>query len=166
MTKKQIAALSNIIANENARLEERKSAVKPGIHAAWDKWIVTDGISAVLLAEKPDGLPEGEEMRKIYEMVEREVKRGDSVLACTATVEKIKEWKALVKPWKQGKDSKTGATPVEITARMEDGRAVTGYYNPWYLVNVVEAVGTNALVYIGYSVQFSKFPSLFVYPKD
>lgn len=88
MTKKQIAALSNIIANENARLEERKSAVKPGIHAAWDKWIVTDGISAVLLAEKPDGLPEGEEMRKIYEMVEREVKRGDSVLACTATVEK------------------------------------------------------------------------------
>ena len=147
MTKKQIAALSNIIANENARLEERKSAVKPGIHAAWDKWIVTDGISAVLLAEKPDGLPEGEEMRKIYEMVEREVKRGDSVLACTATVEKI-------------------ATPVEITARMEDGRAVTGYYNPWYLVNVVEAVGTNALVYIGYSVQFSKFPSLFVYPKD
>ena len=34
MTKKQIAALSNIIANENARLEERKSAVKPGIHAA------------------------------------------------------------------------------------------------------------------------------------
>lgn len=149
MTKKQIAALSNIIANENARLEERKSAVKPGIHAAWDKWIVTDGISAVLLAEKPDGLPEGEEMRKIYEMVEREVKRGDSVLACTATVEKIKEWKALVKPWKQGKDSKTGATPVEITARMEDGRAVTGYYNPWYLVNVVEAVGTNALVYIG-----------------
>lgn len=49
---------------------------------------------------------------------------------------------------------------------MEDGRAVTGYYNPWYLVNVVEAVGTNALVYIGYSVQFSKFPSLFVYPKD
>lgn len=111
MTKKQIAALSNIIANENARLEERKSAVKPGIHAAWDKWIVTDGISAVLLAEKPDGLPEGEEI-------------------------------------------------------MEDGRAVTGYYNPWYLVNVVEAVGTNALVYIGYSVQFSKFPSLFVYPKD
>lgn len=166
MTKKRIAALSNIIALENVRNEERKSEAIPGIHPACDKWLVTDGIAAVVLSEKPEGLQEAEELQNVYKLVEQEINRTDKLLAYTATQNKIKEWKALAKLWKQGKDHKTGATPVEITVHTDDGYTLTGYYNPWFLVNVVEAVGPNALIYIGRGGRFSNFPTLFVYPKD
>ncbi len=166
MTKKQIAAMGNIIALENAQCEDWKLKTKPGIHPAWDKWIVTDGISAVLLNEKPDDLPEGDEMQQIYNLVEHEIKEADAFLSCIATSEKIKEWKALAKPWKKGKDIKTGAVPVEITVNTNDGHTISAHFNPWYLVNVVESVGTNAMLYIGRECQFNKRPALFVYPKD
>ena len=56
MTKKQMTALSTIIALETARFAERNSKMKPGVHPCYDKWLMTDGSSAVILTEKPEGL--------------------------------------------------------------------------------------------------------------
>ena len=66
-------------------------------------------------------------------------KYTDHFLALTVTADTIKEWKQLSKDWKAGKTHKTGAVPVKLTAQDNDGRVVDGYYDPRYLVDVVES---------------------------
>lgn len=165
MTKKQLAALNTIVALENARLEERNSKLNPGVHPCYDKWLVTDGVSAVILSEKPEGLPESEEQSKIFDVIQRDIDNGTHILACRVTSDIIREWKVLAKPWKKGMDTKSGAAPVTLTAQKEDGGSFSGNFNPWYLVNVVEAIGPGAMLYLG-NTRFCQHPSLLVYPKD
>ena len=165
ITKKQMAALSTIVALENARLEERGSKLKPGVHPCYDRWLVTDGVSAVILSEKPEGLPEAEEQNKIFDVIQRDIDSGTHILACSVTADITKAWKFLAKPWKKGMDTKSGAIPVTLTAQKENGGSLSGNFNPWYLVNVVEAIGPSAMLYLG-NTKFCQYPSLLVYPKD
>lgn len=170
MTKKQTAALQRIIDRETCRYAckketERKTA---GVHPGGNGWnVVTDGYVAVLF---PDGLshdlPWSEDsLSGIYDMVRKET-RYDHFLAHTVTVEDIREWKKLSKPWKAGLTHKTGAVPVHLTAHKLDGGTLDGYYDPRYLVDAVEAIGPGAMIYISKYSGYSSFCSLLIYPKD
>lgn len=178
MTKKQTAALLRIIGRESSRIEWEKRNEKmdtgiektAGVHPSWEHHIVTDGIVAVIFHEKPDGLPEAERMDGLYDVMRREIEQSnpfyDHFLALTATADHIREWKEQAKPWKAGKDSKTGAVPVKLTAKKDDGGEIEGFYDPRYLLDAVEAIGPGAMLYIGRYSAASPLCSLLVFPKN
>ena len=116
MTKKQTAALSRMICREISRFDG-DNTIQAGVHTAYDRYIVTDGTAAIILPEMPDTLRKGSQMDSIYDVIRRNMENADHILADTVTADHIRTWKQLAKPWKAGKDAKTGAVPVEITAQ-------------------------------------------------
>lgn len=175
MTKKQIAALQRIIDREAFHIKLAKQNRKEGdlaveraagVHRSHSQYIVTDMHVAVLYPERPEGLPAGDWNDRLLDAMENDIDGYDHFLALTVTPAYISEWKKQAKAWKAGKTYKTGAVPVKIAAQRPDGGTVEGYYNPWYLVDVVEAIGPGAMVYIGKHSDDSPFCSLLVYPKD
>lgn len=178
MTKKQQAALQRIIDREASRIEWEKQngktdtgiERKAGVHPSGERHIVTDGMVAVIFQEEPDGVPEAERMDELWNIMRQEVecsdKYTDHFLALTVTADHISEWKKLSRDWRAGKTHKTGAVPVKLTAQNNDGGTVEGFYDPRYLVDVVEAIGPGAMLYIGKYSKQSCFCSLLVYPKN
>lgn len=178
MTKKQNAALQRIIDREAYRIDlEKKNQKmdtgierKAGVHPSWERYIVTDGMVAVIFCEKPDSVPEAERMDGLWDIMRKEVECSDRFtdhfLALTVTASHISEWKKLSKDWKAGKTNKTGAVPVKLTAQNSDGGTVEGFYDPRYLVDAVEAIGPGAMLYIGRYSKQSCFCSLLVFPKN
>lgn len=163
MLKKQIAALNRILSREALTRKDKPC----GVHPAGDGYIVADGRCAVLLREKPDGFPEADRQDDIFKQIQNDRDHGDHILALSVTSDIIQEWRRLSKDWKAGKTHKTGAVPVEISAQLEDGSKVSGFFNPILLVDATEAVGTGCMFYIGHNVRWnSHWPTLFVYPKD
>ena len=163
MTKKQTAALSRMICREISRFDG-DNTIQAGVHTAYDRYIVTDGTAAIILPEMPDTLRKGSQMDSIYDVIRRNMENADHILADTVTADHIRTWKQLAKPWKAGKDAKTGAVPVEITAQ-NNRITITGSSNPCGLIDAVEAIGAGAMLYLGRG-KCSSFPSLLVYPKD
>ena len=179
MTKKQISALQRMIDREASRIEWKKQNRKEGdpaveetagAHTSHEKYIVTDGYVAVIFPEKPAELPEAERMDSLYDVMRSDIQNqdcfNDHFLALAVTAAHISEWKQQAKPWKAGKTHKTGAVPVKLTAQKPDGGTVEGFYDPRYLVDVVEAIGPGAMLYIGRYSPHSPFCSLLVFPKD
>lgn len=179
MTKKQISALQRMIDREASRIEWKKQNRKEGdpaveetagAHPSHEKYIVTDGYVAVIFPEKPAELPEAERIDSLYDMMRNDIHNqdcfNDHFLALTVTAAHISEWKQQAKPWKAGKTNKTGAVPVKLTAQKSDGETVEGFYDPRYLVDVVEAIGPSVMLYIGRYSRHSPFCSLLVYPKN
>lgn len=163
MLKKQITALNRILDWERFYREDKPC----GVHPTGDRYVITEGHVAILLQEKPDGLPEADRQDGILNSIESDRDYGDHTLAFSVTADRIKEWKRLSKPWEEGKTHKTGAVPVEITAQCEDGSTVSGFFNPLLLADAAEAVGTGCMVYIGHDTRWnSHYPTLLVYPKD
>ena len=65
------------------------------------------------------------------------------------------------------KCSPENAPSVEVTGKTASGLTITGIFNAQYLLNIIEAVGTGAVVYIGYHDRVTKpYKSIMVYPKD
>lgn len=176
MTKKQAAALLRMIDREASRIEWKKQNRKEGdpaveeiagAHPSHEKYIVTDGYVAVVFPEMPTELPEAEWNDSLYDLIRNDICCNDHFLALTVTAAHISEWKRQAKPWKAGKNHKTGAVPVEITAQHEDGSIISGFFNPVFLVDAVESVGTGAMIYIGRNTRWSvRYPTLLIYPKD
>lgn len=163
MLKKQIAALGRILEAERSIRE----GLPCGVHPAKDRYIVTDGHVAIVLRNKPDGSSEADRQDGILSSIESARDYGDHTLAFSVTAGQIKEWKRLSKPWKEGKTHKTGAVPVEIAVKREDGSTIKGFFNPVFLVNAAEAVGTGCMFYLGRDPRWSsQWPTLLVYPKD
>lgn len=163
MLKKQTVSLNRILDRERLYREGKPC----GVHPAGDGYIITEGHVAVLIREKPDGFPEADRQDDAFKQIQNDRDYGNHVLALTVTSDIIKEWKRLSKDWKAGKTHKTGAVPVEITAKYEGGSKVSGFFNPLLLVDAVEAVGIGCMVYIGHNTRWtSHWTTLFVYPKD
>lgn len=163
MTKKQITALNRILARERLRRADEPC----GIHPAGNRYIVTDGVAAILLRDKPEGFPEADRQDTVYKSIQNDREYGDHVLAFTATADMVKNWKQMAREWQGGKSVKDGAPPVEITAQREDGAKVSGFFNPLLLVDAAEAVGTGCMVYIGHNTRLNSYwPTLLIYPKD
>lgn len=163
MTKKQLAALDRILERERNSRQGKPC----GVHPAHDRYIITDGSAAVILFEKPDGVPEADNLDSVFSVIQNDWEECDYTLALTVTAERIKDWKRLARPWRAGKTQKDGVVPVRITAWMEGRAQAAGSYNPALLVDAVEAVGPGCMVYIGYSrKRSSQRPNLIVYPKD
>lgn len=163
MTKKQITALNRILARERLRRADEPC----GIHPAGNRYIVTDGVAAILLRDKPEGFPEADRQDTVYKSIQNDREYGDHVLAFTATADMVKNWKQMAREWQGGKSVKDGAPPVEITAQREDGAKVSGFFNPLLLVDAAEAVGTGCMVYIGHNTRLNSYwPTLLIYPID
>ena len=175
MTKKQLAALQRILDREASRIEWKKQNRKEGdpvveetagVHPSREQYVVSDGYVAVIFPEKPEGLLEAERNDDLYDLIWNDINGYDHFFALTVTAAHISEWKQQAKPWKAGKTNKTGAVPVKLTAQKPDGETVEGFYDPRYLVDVVEAIGPSAMLYIGRYSRHSPFCSLLVYPKN
>lgn len=175
MTKKQAVALQRVIDREASRIEWKKQNRKKGdpaveetagAHPSHEKYIVTDGYVAVVFPERPAELPEAERNDGLYDLIRNDIYGYDHFLALTVTAAHISEWKQQAKPWKAGKNHKTGAIPVKLSAQTFDGGMVEGFYDPRYLVDAVEAIGPGAMIYIGKYSRSSPFCSLLVYPKN
>ncbi len=164
MTKKQIKALQNIIARENAR---HPVEITGGIHPSMENFCITDGRMIIMFHQKPEGFPDGSRLDDFDKIMKRNLEYGNHIFALTATADLVSEWKKLIKPWNRGMTPKNGAVPVEITAKHDNGSVEFGRYDPRLLVDAVETVGPNALVYIGKDKRFSThFPTLLIFPKN
>lgn len=167
MTQKQSAALRRIIARERANSQY---AVWAGVHPCCGKYIITDTHVAVIFHEKPDGFPEGGCEDALYESLRAEIEctesQYDHFLALTVTSDYIKDLRRQAIPWRAGKTLKTGAAPTKVTARGSDGEIIEGYYNPRLMLDVIEAIGPGAMLYIGKSSVAQNLCSLLVLPKN
>lgn len=175
ITKKQAAALQRVIDREASHIERKKQNRKKGdpavdetagVHPSHEKYIVTDGYVAIVFPERPAELPEAERNDGLYDLIRNDIYGYNHFLALTVTAAHISEWKQQAKPWKAGKNYKTGATPVKLSAQTFDGGTVEGFYDPRYLVDAVEAIAPGAMIYIGKYSRSSPFCSLLVYPKN
>lgn len=160
MTKKQLAALQRII-----DIEQYKRPNSPaGVHPTNEHFIVTDGYVAVMFSEQPDGLNMAEPMESIFKIIMEDMNHGNHCLVSESV--DLNGWRQLARDWKKGKDHKSGATPVVLSTTTDRGETIIGTFNPRILVDAVEAVGTGAMLYLGYRQNYSHYPTLLVYPKD
>lgn len=166
ITQKQSAALRRIIARERVNWHYAWA----GAHPCCGKYIVTDTHVAVIFCEKPENLPEGGRQDMIYESLRAEIERTESqydhFLALAATPSYIKELRSQAIPWRAGETLETGAVPTKVTAQRSDGGIVEGYYNSGLVMDVIEAIGPGAMLYIGNSCIVRDLCSLHVLPKN
>lgn len=165
MTQKQLAALRRVIRREKEKIWDGAIAkMTPGLHAWKGGWLVTDGACAVLIKNKPEGLPEGDRMDAAGEMIYDEIRFGrreqEHIFCGEVTRETIATWKEL---------RENQVIPVvRLEADGTDGGKLAGEYNAEYLLDVAETVGKGARLYIG-KVGLWHWPwlcSLWVMPED
>jgi len=162
VTKKQIKAIENILARESAK---RIDGTPPGVHPSLENYYISDACVTIMFRQKPEGFPEGIQYDDLGRIFSENMESGNYVYSLTATTELVKEWKTQSKLWKKGLTTASGAVPVEITAHCEDGAIVTGRYDPRLLIDAVESIGTNSMIYIG-KFRALNCNALLVYPKD
>lgn len=145
LTKKQIAALNRIMKDGQ---KERMKGKPNGLHPSGNGFAITDGVAVVMFNEKPDGFPDADRIdflsKYIYEFAEKSdcVLVEDDLLAdrCKRA---IREWKRINNP-----DDKS-ALVISLSVKDEKGFFITSKFDARKLLNVVEAMGTGALVYLG-----------------
>lgn len=163
MTKRQIATLKRIIRREKEMIEDGVIRnMTPGLHAWEGGWLVTEGFCAVLFGDKPEGLPEGSREDALGEMLYDEIRFGrreqEHIFCGEVTKETIAGWKETAKQDKPF---------VDIGLEKINSVMLEGQYNAEYLLDVAEAVGREARLYIGRG-GFRHWPracSLWVMPK-
>lgn len=173
MTEVQTAALQRIIRREeagNVQMSEGSVAgcfgvgFTAGVHPSCDRYVVTDGGVAVVLGDMPKELPEVMRLDKLYRILEGRINARSYIFALSVTDAHLSKWKEMSKRWTDEGKYDAEAVPVEITTS-EDNRIV-GFYNPILLVDAVEAVGSDAVIYIGKYEKCNPFHSLLIYPRE
>ena len=157
MTKKQIAALKRIVDRENFRNNKDKlpgddGYIPGGVHPSDAGYVVTDGYIAVLFPEKPDGISEAGRLEHIGKIVTDERENGNHVLI----EEKfpLDDWKKFAR-----QEEKLGNQPRVTIGGNTD-------FNPRLVIDAMEAIGTDAMAYLGCTSKRTSYNTLLIYPKD
>lgn len=173
MTKKQIAALQRILEREAAEHRMRPDRPSPGQHPCGGKYAVTDGMICVLMDAPEPTLPLGEQADTFAEIVHKE-RKSEAHYPVPADQINVSKWRTQAKrrnEQSQRVKLSTSILPPE-KLRIDDLEAtgaptvIEGQFNPQLLVDAVEAVGGDSLLFLGYGRFNKRFPSLLVMPPE
>lgn len=170
LTSKQIAALSRIINNETVQIKQNRTDAAPaakgnlirtGVHPSGGRYAVSDGACLVILDESPD-FPIANRNDAYEKRIRAAEERGDYWL-----VDERVDIKTIRNAAHMKRCAPADAPSMEVSCKTASGRLISGVFNAQYLLNVVEAVGTGAMIYLGYHDRSKMtFPTLVVYPKN
>lgn len=154
MNEKQVAVLQRIIRRETARQEVHPERPRPGLHPSGDKSAITDGEICVFLCHPVDGLPEGDRMDSLANIVERELYLGTH-LRLPDTVVAPQFWRNL-----QTKRSAREQPSLELSAHKQDKQVATRF-KAQLLLDAVGVVGSSVRMDLEYG-RFTNAPTLLV----
>lgn len=155
MNRKQIAVLQRIIRRETVAWNLHPERPRPGLHPSGEKFVVTDGEICVLLSSPVDGLPEGDRVDSLADIVGRELRLGTHLrLSDKAIAPQF--WRNLRHIQRPAKEPN-----LELSISDDTGQRAAARFKIQLLLDAVGAVGTNPRMDLGYG-RFMNDPTLLV----
>lgn len=167
MTRKQIEALKDISANSSYNTKGKFF----GEAKTTRGYLVMDGIVGVVYPESVPELAEGATLNPtdfVHNMIESHIAKGnyrlvDFPFSGEVQVSKIRKQIAehAVKD-----ESAPFRKTIDLMAHLEDGSVIVGRYNAKFLLNAINAVGSNPMMYIGTHDGSLRNPNLIICNED
>lgn len=167
MTRKQIEALKDISANSSYNTKGRYY----GEAKTSRGYLVMDGFVGVVYPESVPELAKDATLRPtdyIYHMIESHIAKGnyrmvDFPFSGEVQVSKIRK---QITEHAVKDESAPFRKTIDLMAHLEDGSVIVGRYNAKFLLNAINAVGSDPMLYIGTIDGSPKNPNLIICNKD
>ena len=169
MTRKQLSALQRILDREAAMHQVLSGRPSPGQHPSQGKYAVSDGDICILSNEPFPDVKLGGRADSLAQIVQNERKSEAHFPVPEDQVDRSR-WAR----WARRPDRGVELTApilhpdqfVIYEAEAKSSTEVSGKFDPQLLVDAVDAVGGNPLLFLGYGPFNSHFPSLLMFPPE
>lgn len=165
MTKKQLAALNQIVGREQTRYDEIQSEALAGVHPSEKHFAITDGTMVVLFTEQPEGIPVGDRTETYDKYVQDYLKDANASLVVSPPT--VDDCKKIIREWRDMKNLGKPLFPkITVTTEDENGAPMTSYFDAYRYLDILEAVGPYRNIYMGSSdTMRTLYPCLLVYKR-